>query len=213
MSDLITDLNQVNMPNFNSPRAEAQWLEGKPTRNEMAAQVANAMKMIENAVNGQMQQVNHAMNVMFNMNKINGMQIQTIIRVIDQAVKDMPDKEDVLKGKTFVQKFEEEFVKTQKAVMFLESLDPNSGSDGSLPMEQKLEKARSWNANEQNVKVKGFQFGLEDYVKTNMNKYSEEDVEVLNEEFQMKIKYVPNVVEFPTKEEVVEKENTTETSS
>lgn len=175
MSKLILPESMTNeMPNFTSDQSAAQWFEGKATRRELAVQVTN----ISNRIDKEMQAVAKMTSNVYSMSRVNGLQLETIVRMLNKSVPD------------FKKVFQEEFTLTLQYVSFLDTINPR-GEHSEKPMKEKIEIVRSWNAREDCVKVVGAHFGLDTYIIEHSDEFTPEEREQLKVEFDMNLPEIP----------------------
>lgn len=185
MSDLILpDSVTKTMPNFRgNEKQQADWWEGKTPRREMAVQVKNISDRIDN----EMRSVAKMTSNIYSMARVNGLQLETIVRMLNKSVPD------------FKKVFEEEFNLTLQYVSFLDTINPR-GEHSEKPMKEKIEIVRAWNAREDAIKVVGAHFGLEQYIIEHSNEFTPEEREALKVEFDMNLPEIPPTVEVPVTE-------------
>lgn len=185
MSDLILPDGMVSeMPNLRTEREQAQWWEGKISRREVAVQIAQINQRLEKELHGVARMVSNV----YSMARVNGLQSETMVRMMEMAV---PGYEE---------KFDEEFKKTLALVGFLDTINP-PGEHSQKPIKEKIQMIRDWNAIEGSVKVKGEQFSLDSYIVKHPEEFTQEELAELSEEFKMKLP------EMPPKKVELEKEN------
>src|SRR3974390_428468 len=100
------------------------WLKGKPTRQEVLTEVASSIAEIQVALNGQLQRMGNGMSQAFNMVRILGKQLETLVRMMDMAVPG------------FRENFKVEVVKTMKMVEFLDTI-MTPGEHSAKPIKQR----------------------------------------------------------------------------
>ena len=187
MSDLILP---GNMPSFGSDREGAQWLNGKPTRAELQAEMTKVSGVMQSAINGELSKISQVVARMFSMIRTNGLQLETCVRMLDSAVPGFRDN------------FEKEFQKTIALVNFLDKVNP-PGEHSENPIRQRIDIVRGWNAQEDVLKVKGLHFGLDAYIHDHPSEFSEEEIKAFNEEFDMEVTKMP-LPEVVTQDRVAE---------
>lgn len=181
MSDLILPDSVTNtMPNLRTEREQAQWWEGKSTRRDLAIQVKN----ISDRIDKEMQAVAKMTSSVYSMARVNGLQLETMVRMLNKSVPD------------FKKVFEEEFHLTLQYVGFLDQLNPR-GEYYEKPMKEKIEMVRAWNAREDVVKVVAAHFGLDQYIIEHSDEFTPEEREALKVEFDMNLPEIPPTVEVP----------------
>jgi hypothetical protein len=182
MSELILPENIAKtMPNLRSDREQAQWWEGKATRRELAVQVAHITERIDK----EMHSVAKTLSNVYSMARVNGLQLETMVRMLNKGVPD------------FKKVFNQEFNLTLQYVGFLDTINPR-GEHSEKPMKEKIEMVRAWNAREDAVKVIAAHFGLDMYIVEHSDEFTPEEREALKIEFDMDLPEIP-----PTKTETI----------
>ena len=171
MSNL--DVNLGNMPNFGSSREADQYLQGKPTRAEMMSDMQKMWEKLLELVHGQAQYSSGTIGRIGHMARLNGLQLDTMVRLIEKAVPD------------FEKNFKLEFQKTLDFVAFLDTINP-PGEHSEKPIRERIDIVRAWNSvPEHELKAKSEHFGLSRYIMQNPTEFTAEEVEALNVEFSM----------------------------
>ncbi len=182
MSDLILPAGMVSeMPNLRTDREQAQWWEGKISRREVAVQVNNLTKQFNEKLDKELFSVSKMMSNVFNLARVNGLQTETLIRLLETAVPGYKDNFDI------------EFKKTLHLVGFLDAINP-PGQHSQKPIKERIQLVRDYNAIEGCVKAKGEHFNLEDYIVAHPDEFSVEEREELSKEFEMKLPEMPPTV-------------------
>jgi hypothetical protein len=197
MSELILPGNS-NMPEFRgNERSQREWLNGKPTRTEILVQLTK----IEEEVNKRLVEIpklGQTVHKIYVMARTVGLQLDTLNELLEAAA---PGWE---------KKYDEAYKKTVLMVQFLDTVNPG-GPKWDLPIRQKLEEIRAWNAQEGVKKIEGYHFLLADYILQHPDEFTQEEVDGLNVEFDMEVKLPVNpptiqVEELPNDKEVVHEE-------
>jgi hypothetical protein len=198
------------MPNLKSTKEQQQWMEGKASRTFVLQEVNKIYQEFE-MIGEELKRSSLGFSQVFQFSKMLGMQVETLIRMLNDAVPE------------FKTNFTKEFQRTISLTQFIESLN-NFGSNSSKPMAEKIDLAKSWNAAEGNLPVSGVYFGLPEYILNNIKDFSEEELSDLCstldmssylETFKNKKKEKPleveeinkNVVDFPVKVEGTTNDN------
>lgn len=179
-SGLITDLSEF-APRFQSEREELQWAAGKPSRNEVASLLAAQRVSIAAATNAELDKMSKLMQQVFYLVNSHGLQLETLIRVIDQAV---GSDTEALAGKSFREVLDKEIVKTNNQRNFLSSLVRSTEPKTAKQIIQEL---RDWNAQEDILKIDGRLANLTDLVISELENFTPEEVTSINEEFGISI--------------------------
>jgi len=178
MSKLITDLSEI-APRFGSDREELQWANGKASRDEVASLIAASRNSIVTATNDQFGKMGEMLQQTFYMCRVQGMQINTLLRVIEQGIGTGLENYE---GKTFKEVFEVEFKKTDKQIDFVGNL-----MSTQKPAKQIIQELRDWNASEDALKVAGPMINLAEIVKSELDNFTPEEVTQINQEFGINI--------------------------
>src|ERR1035437_4397015 len=178
MSELILPPGMASeMPNLGE-REQAQWWAGKATRREVEVQ----LQAIRTRLDKELHSVAKMMSSVYSMARVNGLQAETMVRMMEKAVSGYDEK------------FDEEFKKTLALIGFLDTINP-PGEHSQKPIKERIQMVRDWNAIEDGVKAKGEQFSLDTYIMRNQKEFTPEEVADLSVGFSMKLPEMPPVIE------------------
>jgi hypothetical protein len=178
MSELILPPGMAaEMPNLGE-REQAQWWAGKPTRREMEIQLEGVRKQLIK----EMYSISKMMSNIYSMARVNGLQMETMVRMMEIAVPG------------YKEHFEVEFKKTLAFVGFLDTMNP-PGEHSKKPIKERIQMVRDWNAIEGGVKATGDHFGLEDYIVKHPTEFVPEEIEELTKEFDLHLPEMPQKIE------------------
>lgn len=163
-------LNFSQMPNLKSENEKQQWMEGKASRLFVLNEVGKIYPELE-MIGEELKRAAVGFSQIFTLQKILGLQMETLVRLIDKAVPD------------FKNQFQEEYKKTIEFSQFLESFS-SEGANGAKPFREKLDMVRDWNK-EKDIKITAMHFGIAEYVVANYSEFTLEEVEALAEEFSV----------------------------
>jgi len=182
----------IEQPNFQSDKEVAFWINGKASRKdvlEVQTEVQKLQKVVEQ-LQHMVSMQNNMVGKVFSYTQLNGMQNETMVRMMDIAVPG------------YRENFQAQFAKTVELVTFVETINPK-GKDANKTMKEKIELVREWQKNPEHLTIRGFHFGLDEYLKTEQKEFTPEEVAALKDEFDIKDE-VEEVVATP---EVVEAQN------
>lgn len=160
-----------DMPNLKSSKEQQQWVEGRASR-EFVLKETNKIYQELEMIGEELKRSSIGFSQVFQFSKMLGMQTETLIRMLNDAVPE------------FKSNFKKEFARTISLTKFLESLN-STGQNSAKPMAERIDMARAWNAVEGNLSVSGIYFGLPEYILNNISEFSEETLQELCSEFDM----------------------------
>jgi hypothetical protein len=167
MSEFALD----SMPNLQTEREKAQWMEGRASRLFVLTEVNKVYAEIE-MIGEELKRASVGFSQLFTLQKMMGLQLETLVRMLNDAVPE------------FRKKFEGEYKRTILFSQFIESFN-KEGLNSEKPFREKIDIVRAWNNDSKNVKVTGLYFGLSDYVLNNISEFTEEEVATFEDEFEI----------------------------
>lgn len=147
-----------------------RFLGGKATREFVLQEVGRLDADIE-MIGEELKRSATGFSQLFTLQKMLGLQFETLVRMLDENVPE------------FRANFAIEYKRTVSYSNFIESLN-NEGTHAAKPMMEKIDIVREWNKNKNNLKIKGFYFGLPEYILSHPTEFTEDQVELLAIEFE-----------------------------
>ena len=147
-----------------------RFLRGKATREFVLQEVGRLDADIE-MIGEELKRSATGFSQLFTLQKMLGLQFETLVRMLDENVPE------------FRANFAIEYKRTVSYSNFIESLN-NEGTHAAKPMMEKIDIVREWNKNKNNLKIKGFYFGLPEYILSHPTEFTEDQVELLAIEFE-----------------------------
>lgn len=183
MSEIITP---ENMPNLLHEHEQRQWLEAKATRRDLEMLKMSMKQQFDQQLGANLKNIASTMSRIYAMARMNGLQVDTITRIVGAAVPD------------FEKTFEIELKKTMDLTQFLDTMT-QGGGNADKTYKEKVELIRGWNSRDDVLKAEGSHFGLEEYVLAHPDEFTAEEIEALNKDFKAAIPVVqkPPVVLVP----------------
>ena len=151
-----------------------QWITGKPTRSDVFEYVAiiqDQLTSMNEAIVSTMDQLGTKMNQMMAAMRLMNHQIDTLLRLSSNG-----NYEER-------QKFFDELRKTIAFADFLDSLMSTKGQFFNDPIRTKLEKLRGWNSLPDVVQCNFDGLQLQRYIQENPQEFTEEEISLLEKEF------------------------------
>ena len=166
MSKIIS-LNDLN----NEDHELYKFMHGKATKQFVIEEVYKANTELQDIMKEELGRAASGFSQIFTLQKIIGLQFETLVRMLDSAVPE------------FRSNFGNEYKRTIEFSNFIDSLN-NDGQHAEKPMLEKIDIVRDWNLNKENIKVKGLFFGLPNYILSNPEEFTTDQVEFLAIEFE-----------------------------
>ena len=168
-------------PNFKSEREQEQWLSGKATRIELTQALMASEERTVKGVNEQLGKMGNMMQTLFTLNRVNGMQLESLVRLMEKAVPDFRDN------------FLKEFEKTKELVLFLDKFS-NNGEFAGKPIKEQIQLYRDWNANTEHVQITGKHTNIQKYVMEHTDEFNQEELDALRTDFDIMVPVIPEPV-------------------
>lgn len=147
-----------------------QFLHSKASKEFVLEETTRIDENIE-MIGEEMKRAALGISQVFTLQKMLGLQLETFLRMLDIAVPGFRDN------------YKTEHKRTVAFSNFIDSLN-NEGQHSQKPMMEKVDIVRNWNSNKENVKVKGFYFGLPNYLLEKPLEFTEDQAEMLAIEFE-----------------------------
>lgn len=148
-----------------------KFMQGKATKEFVLQEVERSAIELQDILKGELQRAASGFSQLFTLQKVVGLQLETLIRMLDTAVPD------------FRSNFAIEYKRTIEMSNFIDSLN-NEGQHAAKPMLEKVDIVRDWNKDKDRLKIKGIYFGLPSYILSNPTEFTEDQVELLALEFE-----------------------------
>ena len=148
-----------------------KFAQGKASKQFVIEEVYKANTELQDIMKEELQRSAQGFSQLFTIQRIMGLQVETLIRMLDRAVPE------------FRTNFGVEYKRTVEFSTFIDTLN-GDGQHSAKPMLEKVDLARDWNKDKDNLKIKGFFFGLPNYILSNPTEFTEDQVELLALEFE-----------------------------
>lgn len=159
----------ISLDDMNNDQKVYRFLHGKATKEFVLNETTRIDKDIE-MIGEELKRSAVGFSQLFTLQKMLGLQFETMVRMLDTNVPD------------FRKNFTIEYRRTMLMSQFLDTLN-GQGQSSEKPMMEKVDLVRGWNADKENIKIKGAFFGLPDFILSNPTDFTEDQVELLVLEF------------------------------
>lgn len=172
MSEIIS-LSDIDKERNGPPLGDKEtwkFLHGKATKEFVLEETTRIDENIE-MIGEELKRAAIGISQVFTLQKMLGLQLETFLRMLDTAIPGFRDN------------YKMEHKRTVAFSNFIDSLN-NEGQHSQKPMLEKVDIVRTWNSDKENVKVKGFYFGLPNYLLEKPLEFTEDQAEMLAIEFE-----------------------------
>lgn len=176
---MIIDPNEMNnAPNFVNEQDAAKWLEGKPNRREIIAEIKRMREGVIEASNNEFMKIGQTLSKLVGMVRIKGIELESLVESLDKAAPGFREG--------YITEFNRQFDFVQFVEGFIEQ-----GEHSEKPIREKIDIIRSWNAVETNVPIKGNKFIIRKQIEVSAAEFTPEELKALEEEFDTQFTPMP----------------------
>lgn len=176
---MIIDPNELNnAPNFVNEQDAAKWLDGKPTRREIIAEIKRMREAVIASTNNEFMKVGQTLSRLVGMVRIKGIELEAVVESLDKAAPGFREG--------YISEFNRQFDFVQFVEGFIED-----GEHSGKPIKEKIDIIRSWNAVETNVPIKGKKFIIKKQIEVEAAQFTPEELKALEEEFDTQFAPMP----------------------